>query len=95
MTEIPADIIATARKLEEEFWSQSVPQGSEITVSGFISRAILAERERCAGVVSDVSLEWFEDGGLDLQKALGEVLNEIIRGAATLPAAPEIKERIE
>ena len=32
---------------------------------------------------------------LDLQKALGEVLNEIIRGAATLPAAPEIKERIE
>lgn len=48
MSEIPADIMATARKIEEEFWSQNVPQGSEITVAGFIALAILAERKRCA-----------------------------------------------
>lgn len=43
---LPADIRARAEELEEEFWSQTVPQGSEVTVAGFIARAIQAERER-------------------------------------------------
>lgn len=47
-----------------------------------VGRAIKAERERCALLASDVSFKWVEDGNLDLQKALGEVLNEIIRGDA-------------
>lgn len=47
-----------------------------------VGRAIKAERERCASAVSDVSHQWFEGGSLDLQRALGEVLNEIIRGDA-------------
>lgn len=44
--DLSPDIRARAEELEEEFWSQTVPQGSEVTVAGFIARAIQAERER-------------------------------------------------
>ncbi|MDX1240401.1 hypothetical protein GOL95_10105 [Sinorhizobium medicae] len=87
MTEIQADIAKVAYDTALSVRQEIATSGIELIlhnpkVDAIIARAILAERDRCANAVSDVSLKWVEDGNLDLQKALGEVIDTIIRGDA-------------
>lgn len=55
MTEIPDDVMKAARKAIED------ASGGAVMC---IARAILAERERCAKVASDVREEWAGDSEL-------------------------------
>jgi len=55
---MPDDITATARALEEEFWSQNVDQGCEVTVAGLIARAVVVERRRCADVARNATIRY-------------------------------------